>query len=105
MHESDEGANTLIQNLFENDICALLFQNLERLDESVREESDGVHKTLCKSLNFEFFGLFDFTYLFIYSNFWKSYRICTGESSWHRKAGTSPMDTETIKSKNTFRCQ
>lgn len=48
MNESDEGANILIQNLFENDICALLFQNLERLDESVKEESDGVHKTLCK---------------------------------------------------------
>ncbi|XP_065203764.1 beta-catenin-like protein 1 [Planococcus citri] len=46
MHESTEGANCLIEALFKNEICALLVQNLERLDESVKEESDGVHKSL-----------------------------------------------------------
>ncbi len=46
MHESNEGANTLIEALFKNEICALLVQNLERLDESVKEESEGVHKSL-----------------------------------------------------------
>lgn len=46
MHESSEGANTLIGALFSNEICALLVQNLERLDETVKEESEGVHKSL-----------------------------------------------------------
>lgn len=46
MQESDEGANSLIDALFKNEICALLVQNLERLDEFVKEESEGVHKTL-----------------------------------------------------------
>lgn len=46
MHESDDGANTLIEALFRRDICALLVQNLERLDEMVKEESEGVHRTL-----------------------------------------------------------
>ena len=32
--------------LNENQICSLLVSNLERLDESVKEESDGVHNTL-----------------------------------------------------------
>lgn len=49
MHESNEGANVLIDALFRSEICALLVQNLDRLDESVKEESDGVHKTLCGS--------------------------------------------------------
>lgn len=46
MHESKDGANCLIEALFKSEICALLVQNLDRLDESVKEESDGVHKTL-----------------------------------------------------------
>lgn len=31
-------------------VVALLVQNLERLDESVREEADGVHNTLGEGL-------------------------------------------------------
>jgi len=44
--ESEEGASALIQALLERQVCSLLLNNLERLDESVREESDGVHNTL-----------------------------------------------------------
>lgn len=46
LHESLEGADVLINSLRKQQICALLVQNLERLDENVREESDGVHNTL-----------------------------------------------------------
>lgn len=46
LHESQEGADALIDALLNHQICALLVQNLERLDESVREEADGVHNTL-----------------------------------------------------------
>lgn len=46
LHESLEGAEVLIQSLRKQQVCALLVQNLERLDESVHEESEGVHNTL-----------------------------------------------------------
>ncbi|XP_063223527.1 beta-catenin-like protein 1 isoform X1 [Bacillus rossius redtenbacheri] len=46
LHESQEGADTLIDALLDQQICALLVQNLERLDESAREEAEGVHNTL-----------------------------------------------------------
>ena len=46
MTESERGANSLIQSLLENQVCSLLVSNLERLDETVKEESDGVHNTL-----------------------------------------------------------
>ncbi|OBS69061.1 hypothetical protein A6R68_02384, partial [Neotoma lepida] len=61
LHESEEGAEVLIDALVLNtsssphqalldvvdgQVVALLVQNLERLDESVREEADGVHNTL-----------------------------------------------------------
>jgi len=46
LHESQEGADTLIDALLEQQVCALLVQNLERLDETVKEESDGVYNTL-----------------------------------------------------------
>ncbi|KDR11648.1 beta-catenin-like protein 1 [Zootermopsis nevadensis] len=46
LHESEEGADSLIDALLNQQICALLVQNLERLDESVKEESEGVHNTL-----------------------------------------------------------
>lgn len=46
MHESNDGANILIKALFDHNISALLVQNLERLDETVKEEREGVHKTL-----------------------------------------------------------
>ncbi|EDW81269.1 uncharacterized protein Dwil_GK11115 [Drosophila willistoni] len=44
--ESREGAEALIEALRNEQICALLVQNLERLNESIKEESDGVHNTL-----------------------------------------------------------
>lgn len=46
LHESMEGAHVLIDALRQQQACALLVQNLDRLDESVREEADGVHNTL-----------------------------------------------------------
>jgi len=46
MNESDEGAEALLQALFDNQVCSLLVTNLDRLDENVKEESDGVHNTL-----------------------------------------------------------
>ncbi|KAH8250204.1 beta-catenin-like protein 1 [Drosophila bipectinata] len=44
--ESQEGAEALIDALRKEQICALLVQNLERLNEKVKEEADGVHNTL-----------------------------------------------------------
>ncbi|XP_020818564.1 beta-catenin-like protein 1 [Drosophila serrata] len=44
--ESREGAEALIEALRKEQICALLVQNLERLNEQVKEEADGVHNTL-----------------------------------------------------------
>ncbi|KAM4692383.1 beta-catenin-like protein 1 [Rhinophrynus dorsalis] len=46
LHESEEGAQVLIDALVEGQVVALLVQNLDRLDESVKEEADGVHNTL-----------------------------------------------------------
>lgn len=46
LHESLEGAEVLINCLRKQQICALLVQILDRLDEQVREESDGVHNSL-----------------------------------------------------------
>lgn len=44
--ESEEGANILTDALVEGQIIALMVQNLERLDENVKEESEGIHNTL-----------------------------------------------------------
>lgn len=46
LNESEEGATTLIDAMLEAQVIALLVQNLERLDESVKEEAEGVHNTL-----------------------------------------------------------
>ncbi|XP_056896711.1 beta-catenin-like protein 1 [Takifugu flavidus] len=46
LHESEEGAEVLIDALLEGQVVALLVQNMERLDETVKEEGDGVHNTL-----------------------------------------------------------
>lgn len=46
LHESVEGAETLIESLRKQQICSLLVQNLERLNETVKEEADGVHDSL-----------------------------------------------------------
>lgn len=50
LHESEEGAAALIDALLNQQVCALLTQNLERLDETVKEEAEGVHNTLGKYL-------------------------------------------------------
>nr|XP_014092563.1 beta-catenin-like protein 1 [Bactrocera oleae] len=44
--ESSEGAEILIEALRKQQVCALLVQNLERLNEEVKEEADGVHNSL-----------------------------------------------------------
>ncbi|CAL1298820.1 unnamed protein product [Larinioides sclopetarius] len=46
LNESEEGAASLIDAMLEAQVVALLVQNLERLDESVKEEAEGVHNTL-----------------------------------------------------------
>lgn len=46
LHESAEGADVLIESLRKQQITALLVQNLDRMDETVKEEADGVHNTL-----------------------------------------------------------
>jgi len=44
--ESEEGADALIHALLERQVFPLLVTNLERMDEGVREEAEGVHNTL-----------------------------------------------------------
>ncbi|KAK3606705.1 hypothetical protein CHS0354_013548 [Potamilus streckersoni] len=44
--ESEEGATALIDALLEGQVVALLVQNMDRLDDGVKEESDGIHNTL-----------------------------------------------------------
>lgn len=46
LEESEEGANQLVDGLTEGQVIALLVQNMERLDETKREESDGVNTSL-----------------------------------------------------------
>lgn len=46
LHESVDGADILIEALRKQQACALLVQNLDRLDETVKEEADGVFNTL-----------------------------------------------------------
>uniref|UniRef100_A0A673N201 Beta-catenin-like protein 1 n=1 Tax=Sinocyclocheilus rhinocerous TaxID=307959 RepID=A0A673N201_9TELE len=46
LHESEEGAEVLIDTLLEGQVVALMVQNMERLDETVKEEADGVYNTL-----------------------------------------------------------
>uniref|UniRef100_A0AAG5CUI9 Beta-catenin-like protein 1 N-terminal domain-containing protein n=2 Tax=Anopheles atroparvus TaxID=41427 RepID=A0AAG5CUI9_ANOAO len=46
LHESVDGADELIEALLKQQAAGLLVQNLERLDESVKEEADGVHNTM-----------------------------------------------------------
>lgn len=46
LNESEEGATALIDSLLDGQVIALLVQNLDRLDENVKEDSDGVHNTL-----------------------------------------------------------
>lgn len=46
LNESEEDATALVDAMLEGQITAMLVQNMERLDEAVKEESDGVHNTL-----------------------------------------------------------
>ncbi|XP_034552666.1 beta-catenin-like protein 1 [Notolabrus celidotus] len=46
LHESEEGAEVLIDSLLEGQVVALLVQNMDRLDEQVKEEADGIFNTL-----------------------------------------------------------
>ena len=46
MTENEEGAEVLVDALVDGQAVALIVQNLERLDESVREEATGVHNSL-----------------------------------------------------------
>jgi len=43
---SEEATESLVNALITNQVSALLIQNMERLNEGVREESDGIHNTL-----------------------------------------------------------
>ena len=46
MQESEEGAEALLESLLANQCCSLMVTNMERLDETVKEEAEGVHNTL-----------------------------------------------------------
>ncbi|XP_034052229.1 beta-catenin-like protein 1 [Gymnodraco acuticeps] len=46
LQESEEGAEVLIDSLLEGQVVALLVQSMERLDEQVKEEADGIYNTL-----------------------------------------------------------
>jgi len=46
MNESEEGAESLIQTLVDNQVFALMIAAFDRLDESVKEEGDGVHNAM-----------------------------------------------------------
>ncbi|XP_048097681.1 beta-catenin-like protein 1 isoform X2 [Alosa alosa] len=46
LQEGEEGAEILIDALLEGQVVALLVQNMERLNEQVKEEADGVYNTL-----------------------------------------------------------
>nr|CAG4650050.1 EOG090X03ST [Sida crystallina] len=46
LNESQEEASVLIDSLLEEQVCALIVHNLDRLDETQREEADGVHNSL-----------------------------------------------------------
>ncbi|KAK3086197.1 hypothetical protein FSP39_015083, partial [Pinctada imbricata] len=46
LNENEEASQALTDSMLEGQIVAVLVQNLDRLDENVKEESDGVHNTL-----------------------------------------------------------
>lgn len=48
LNENEEDAGVLIDSLLDQQICALLVHNLERLNETQPEEADGVHNSLGK---------------------------------------------------------
>lgn len=48
-NEAPDEADSLIDALLNQQVFALLVQNLERMDETISDESSGVFNTLCKS--------------------------------------------------------
>ncbi|XP_067615738.1 beta-catenin-like protein 1 [Eurosta solidaginis] len=44
--ETSDGAEVLIEALRKQQVCALLVQNMERFNEEIKEETDGVHNSL-----------------------------------------------------------
>ncbi|XP_071784822.1 beta-catenin-like protein 1 [Asterias amurensis] len=46
LNESEDSAGALVDALLDEQIVATLVQNMERLDEGVKEESEGIHNTL-----------------------------------------------------------
>lgn len=46
VNENEEATSSFIDNLLDQQAISLLTQNLDRLDEVVKEESEGVHDTL-----------------------------------------------------------
>lgn len=46
LNENDDGAAVVIEAFLEGQVIALMVQNLERLDENVKEEHEGVYNTL-----------------------------------------------------------
>ncbi|XP_067934543.1 beta-catenin-like protein 1 [Watersipora subatra] len=46
LNENEDGAEALVESLLEGQVTALLIQNIERLDETVKEEADGVYNSL-----------------------------------------------------------
>lgn len=46
LNENEDGADSLLDTLLDGQVTALLIQNMERLDESVKEEADGVYNSL-----------------------------------------------------------
>lgn len=46
LNESQDEAAVLIDTLLDQQVCALLVHNLERLNEAQSEEADGVHNSL-----------------------------------------------------------
>lgn len=53
LNEADDAADGLIDALLEGQVTALLIQNMERLDETVKEEADGVYNSLGKFTKYE----------------------------------------------------
>lgn len=56
LNDNEDAAEGLIDALLEGQITALLIQNMERLDESVKEEADGVHNSLGKLITYNEFN-------------------------------------------------
>ena len=48
LNEAEDAADSLVDALLEGQVTALLIQNMERLDETVKEEADGVYNSLGK---------------------------------------------------------